>query len=261
MKKLIILCSLTACLFLAACSSQAEEQKNQPKEITVAAAASLTDAVEEAAPLFEEATGTKVNTTFGSSGKLAKQIEHGAPVDLFLSADGMWVDELEEKELADTETRTNFAANRIVLITPKGQSKEDALTFKSLNKVPGEQTIAIGNPDSVPAGSYTKQALEKIQLWKDLKDQLVYASDVRQVLAYVESGEAAYGFVYASDAEISDNIQVVEQVDKNLHNPITYPGILISKSRTKDQAEAFLSFLKEDQGQDILRKYGFEVEG
>ncbi|SDN86902.1 molybdate ABC transporter substrate-binding protein [Halobacillus aidingensis] len=251
MRKLIWIWSSMILLFLCSCASPSDSSE---MSIRIAAAASLKDVMEELTPLFEEQYNIEIETIYGGSGKLARQIEQGAPVDVFLSADLRWIELLKEQNLVEEDTYIEYATNRIVLIGDDSTSRLD--TIQELNLKENEQ-LAVGNPESVPAGTYTKQALERIQLWSRLEDQMVFGSDVRQVLAYVESGQVDYGFVYASDAMISDRVITLTKVDHNLHDSIVYPGIVISKSRAKEQGQKFLTFLTSDRATEIYNAYGF----
>ncbi|MYL20725.1 molybdate ABC transporter substrate-binding protein [Halobacillus litoralis] len=241
-------------LFSAGCAG-AEEKPT----LTIAAAASLTDAMEEIVPQYEDTSNVNVTLLLGSSGKLARQIEQGAPVDVFLSADTRWTTYLKERALTDDDQTTTFAENQLVIISHEEQPSINSL--KALDSMAGDQTLAVGNPDSVPAGTYTKQALETIQLWDRLQEQMVFAGDVRQVLTYVESGDADYGVVYATDALISDKVHVTAEVDPALHDSIIYPAAAITKSRTEDAASSFLTFLSTEKAVSILENNGFTTLG
>ncbi|MGR9048011.1 molybdate ABC transporter substrate-binding protein [Halobacillus faecis] len=251
MRKLTwISCSMIL-LFLCSCASSSDSDETS---VRIAAAASLKDVMEELTPLFEEQYKIEIETIYGGSGKLARQIEQGAPVDVFLSADSRWIELLKEQNLVKKDTYIEFTTNRIVLISD--DSKHRLNTIQEL-KLTENEKLAVGNPESVPAGTYTKQALEKIHLWESLEEKVVFGSDVRQVLTYVESGQVDYGFVYASDAMISDQVTTLTQIDPTLHDSIIYPGIVISKSRTKEQGKQFLAFLTSDQATEIYKAYGF----
>ncbi|MBX0358333.1 molybdate ABC transporter substrate-binding protein [Halobacillus sp. Nhm2S1] len=251
MRTLIWIWSMMILLILCSCASPSDSNETN---IRIAAAASLKDVMEELTPRFEEQYHIEIETIYGGSGKLARQIEQGAPVDVFLSADLRWIELLKEQDLVDKDTYIEFATNQIVLIGDESKNRLD--TIQELELTESEQ-LAVGNPESVPAGTYTKQTLERIQLWGKLEDQMVFGSDVRQVLAYVESGQVDYGFVYASDAMISDQVATLTQVDPTLHDSIIYPGIVLSKSRTKDQGKKFLTFLTSDHATEIYKAYGF----
>ncbi|MGP4059684.1 molybdate ABC transporter substrate-binding protein [Halobacillus sp. H74] len=249
-KNFLMLYFCTITLSLAGCMSNTEEN-----EITIAAASSLTDVLEQAIPLYEKEYDIEVNLLLGGSGKLARQIEQGAPVDVYLSADRRWIEDLQEAGMVENDSYVEYATNRLVLVGSNTQ--KESLAFRKLNSLSSDKQVAIGNPKSVPAGTYTKQALEKIQVWEQLKKQVIFASNVRQVLTYVETDEVDYGIIYASDAEISDNVKILDEVDNQLHDSIIYPGIITSKSRSKEKSKAFLSFLNEKQIQGIFNSYGF----
>ncbi|KHE68292.1 molybdate ABC transporter substrate-binding protein [Halobacillus sp. BBL2006] len=239
-------------ILLTGCAAESEENQT----LTISAAASLTDAIQEIAASYEESHNVNIKLNLAGSGKLAQQIEQGAPVDLYLSANQAWMDQLAEKKLVDPDSRTNFATNRIVLVGSKGKKLKGPI--QELQTWSENEQLAIGDPESVPAGTYTKQALKTIQVWPKIQNQLVFASDVRQVLAYVESGNVDFGFVYASDAQISDQVSVLTTLDSDWHKPIIYPAAIISDSNQKNHAEKFLSYLKSKPAQKVLHKYGFQ---
>ncbi|USG63684.1 molybdate ABC transporter substrate-binding protein [Brevibacillus ruminantium] len=225
-------------------------------ELMVSAAASLTDALNEIKPLFEQQhQGVKLTYILGSSGKLATQIEQGAPSDLFLSASKKDMDTLEEKQLILKESRSDFTKNELVLVV----GKDSPLSVSSFEELGSDSIkhLAVGQPDSVPAGRYAKEALEHLKLWEPVSAKLVFGSDVRQVLTFVESGNAEAGIVYGSDAATSEKVKVVATANADWHKPIVYPGAVIASSQHQDVAQAFLSFLLSDQGKEILQKYGF----
>lgn len=228
----------------------------EPTELMISAAASLTDALNEIKQVYEkENNSVELLFNFGGSGKLAAQIEQGAPTDLFLSADQKSMDNLEENSLVKADSRTDFTGNKIVLVAEK--NKEISIhSFEDLD--PNTLTqIAIGEPKSVPAGTYAKEALESLGKWDEVQTKLVYAKDVRQVLTYVESGNADIGFVYWSDALISDNVKVLAEADTAIHTPIVYPAAIVADSKHQAEAQQFINFLHSDVGQSILEKYGF----
>lgn len=246
------------CFFLLiGCSDELFQKSNAKDELLVSAATSLTDAMEEMVEAYKEVNpNTEITLNFGGSGKLAQQIQQGAPADIFLSADQEWMDMLDEQELIASGTRTDFATNALVLIG----NKDHPVTIDSLNALPSSaiDQIAIGNPDSVPAGSYAKEALQRTDLWKaSLLDKFVYGKDVHQVLTYVQSGNADVGFVYASDVPLAKNAEVLLKIDDDLHDDIVYPAGVTSYSENSKQARDFISFLKSDKGAAILQSYGF----
>jgi molybdate transport system substrate-binding protein len=225
-------------------------------ELMVSAAASLTDALQELKSGFEsEHPGVTLTYVFGSSGKLAQQIENGAPVDVFLSASGKDMDKLQEKNLIKQDTRIDFAKNQLVLVANKSSSLQlDSFEQIAPDKV---EHFAIGEPESVPAGRYAKEVLEHLKLWDSLQSKLVFANDVRQVLTYVESGNADLGAVYASDAVIAKQVKVLATADSNWHKPIVYPGAVVASAAHPVEAKAFLDYLQGDKGKEVLEKYGF----
>ena len=236
-------------------TSQANTEE-KPTELMISAAASLTDALNEMKQVYENEHKTvRLLFNFGGSGKLATQIEQGAPTDLFLSADQISMDKLEKKSLVMADSRADFTGNKIVLVGEKNNN----ITFSSLNDIdPKNLTqIAIGEPESVPAGKYAKEALESLGKWDAVQTKLVYAKDVRQVLTYVESGNVDIGLVYSSDAMTSDNVKVLAEVDAALHTPIIYPAAIVADSGNQAEAQQFIDFLLSDVGQSILEKYGF----
>ena len=193
---------------------------------------------------------------FGASGALLQQIEQGAPTDVFISAAAKQIDTLEQKGSIVPGTRTNFANNQLVLIAPKNSAT--VTSFDSL-KTPEITRISIGEPRSVPAGQYAEQVLQKLSLINDVKTKLVYANNVRQVLAAVESGNADAGIVYITDAKISDKVKVAAIAEEGSHSPIVYPIAVLKSSKNIDAAKAFVQYLSSDEARAVLRKNGFSL--
>ncbi len=254
---------MVSMLGLAGCGSGKESQGNtnassgEKTEIMVMAAASLTDALQELKTSFEsEHPTTTVTYSFGGSGKLAQQIEQGAPADVFLSASKKDMDKLQEKSLIAADTRGDFTKNELVLVAPKNTSLQ-VTSFENM-KPEQLQRLAVGEPESVPAGRYTKETMEKLGTWTQYKDKLVLGKDVRQVLTYVESGNADAGVVYASDAKTSQKVVILAQAKPEWHKPITYPGAVVAGSKHVQEAEEFLTYVKGEKGQAIFKKYGFQ---
>ena len=224
----------------------------QAAEMTVSAAASLTNAFTEIKSMFEKKhAGLQVNVNYAASNPLLKQIQEGAPVDVFASADQATMDKAVAAKVVDPATRKNFALNDLVLIVPAGSKKpaklEDIKAFKR---------VAIGNPDSVPAGRYTKDALNTAKLWEAVQPQLIMGNSVRQVLDYVARGEVEAGFVFATDAAImKDKVEVLEVLKTT--EPVTYPIALVQREGRNDKAQAFQDFVMSESGQQVLAKYGF----
>lgn len=221
-------------------------------EMTVSAAASLTNAFTELKALFEKQhAGLTVYTNFAASNPLLKQIQEGAPVDVFASADQATMDKAAAAKVVDTSTRKNFASNDLVLIVPKGTAKPAALT--DLKKC---QKIALGKPDSVPAGRYTKAALTSAGLWETLMPQFIQGNSVRQVLDYVARGEVDAGFVYRTDAlQLADKVDTVMNVEG--HEPVSYPIAVVTTGKNAVMGQAFINFVLSPHGQAVLAKYGF----
>lgn len=231
------------------------DNKPADQELIVSAAVSLRDAFGEIGKLYEQRTGTRVIFNFGASGALQRQLESGAPADVFASAALKQMDELANKNLIVTESRRNFARNTMVLITPR-DSKLDITSFAGLADAKVEK-IAVGNPKTVPAGEYAAQLLNNLSL--RIEGRLIYGEDVRQVLDYVVRGEVDAGIVYASDARTVDGlIRVVARADESLHNPILYPIAIVRDSRRQGAARGFIELVMGAEGQSILRRNGFE---
>lgn len=225
--------------------------------LLVSAAASLKDVLEDIKPLYQKHhSDLNLTFNFGASGALLQQIEQGAPVDIFISAAKPQMDTLDEKGALVTGTRTNLAKNKLVLIVPKNSNA--VTSFKSLTK-PEVKRISIGEPRSVPAGQYAEQVLQKLNLLNAVKPKLVYANNVRQVLAAVESGNADAGFVYATDAKISAKVKVAVIADESSHLPIVYPMAVLMSSKNINAAKAFVQYLSGSEAKNVLRKYGFIV--
>lgn len=223
--------------------------------LTVSGAASLTNAFTEVKAAFEKKNPSiPVITNFAASNPLLRQIEEGAPVDVFASADQATMNKAQEKKLIDEGTRKNFALNDLVLIVP-ADSKLALAGLDDLKK--GEvQRIAIGNPESVPAGRYGKAALTASGLWETLQPKYIMGESVRQTLDYVSRGEVEAGIVYGTDAkQAGDKVRVIAVLSG--HEPVLYPIAVVTGSKAKKEAQAFIDFVLSAEGQAILAKYGF----
>ncbi|MUK88154.1 molybdate ABC transporter substrate-binding protein [Ornithinibacillus sp. L9] len=258
MKHLIII--LATFVTLTGCSSTNEINKSEPnnQELLISVATSLTEVLQEIVELYEmENPHTTITLNIGSSGTLARQIQQGAPADIFLSADEPSMDLLDDQGLLVSDTRIDFTKNQLILIGDQDSSIE-VNSLEELMEYDIDQ-IAIGNPDSVPAGSYTKSALENSGIWNHsrLQNKLIYAKDVRQVLTYVTSGNAEIGFVYYTDVLLSDQVKQLLSINEDLHEPITYPGSVIATSEQREIANDFLLFLKQEKATQLFKKYGF----
>lgn len=221
-------------------------------EVTVSAAASLTDAFNELKRVFEkEHPDLKVNTNYAASNPLLRQILAGAPADVLATADQATMNSAADSKVIDSVSRKNFAGNELVLIVPKDGKKP-----AKLEDLAQMEKIAIGNPDSVPAGRYTKAALEKAGLWDKLQDKFIQGTSVRQALEYVDRGEVDAGFVYRTDAaQKSGSVDIVMTVQG--HEPVTYPIAVCHGGNNLEAGKAFVNFVLSPQGQEILAKYGF----
>ncbi len=223
------------------------------EKIIVSAAASLTDAFNQVGKGFDKSNpGVKVTFNFAASGPLLQQIIQGAPVDVFASADIKTMQMARLKGVIDYPTVVNFAGNKLVLVAPKGTA------LKSLKDLLGGSVsrIAVGKPETVPAGLYTKEALRKAGMWSVLKPKFIYADSVRQVLEYVSRGEVDAGFVYATDAAVVRNkVKVVSDVKG--HKPVVYPIGVVSSTKHRAAALSFIKYLLSDKGRAILARYGF----
>ena len=246
----IILAASTLGLFSAAVASET---------VTVFAAASLANAIEEIGNLFSASEKGRIVPSLASSSTLAKQIEGGAPANVFISADQEWMDYLASRRLIVQESRFDLLGNRLVIIAPFGSTKKiDVKPGFPLAKLLGQDRLATGDPDHVPAGKYAKIALEKFGVWPEIQGKLARADNVRAALALVERGECPLGIVYSTDAAISKKVAVVGTFPADSHTPITYPAALVAGNDTST-ARQFLEFLKAPQARAVFEKYGFVV--
>jgi molybdate transport system substrate-binding protein len=261
----VTLCAIAGCNF----TSPTIEQGNTPNtasvpnvkqenvQLIVSAATSLKEALNEITPLYSKAkSNVAIRNNFGSSGDLQQQIINGAPVDVFISAAAKQMDELQKKDLIVADTRRDLLSNRLVLIVPA--DKGDAKELKDLTNASIER-IAIGDPRSVPVGQYAEQALTKLELLQDVQSKFVLGNNVRQVLQFVESGNAQAGIVYATDAKTSTKVKVVQVIDAKLHKPIVYPIAVLQKSSNQPSAKSYLEFLSSEPAKNIFEKYGFST--
>jgi len=225
-------------------------------ELTVFAAASLSDALKEVSDAYTQGGGAPVRLSFAASSALARQIEAGAKADIFFSADTDWVDYLQARNLVDTATRQNVLCNRLVLIA--GASDKIALNIAPnfpLAAAIGKSRLATGDPDSVPVGRYARSALTTLGVWNEVADRVVRADNVRVALAYVARGEASLGIVYETDALIEKKVRIVDTFPANTHPPIVYP-IVVTRTAASG-AKTYAAFVAGPQAAGIFRKYGF----
>ncbi|MHB0879642.1 molybdate ABC transporter substrate-binding protein [Paenibacillus sp. SEL1] len=239
-------------------SSQTSSKTAETIELTISAAASLTDALKEIQHSYESThTGIKLNFNFGGSGALEKQIEQGAPSDLFLSASTKNMKSLVDQQLIDTKKQKTWLTNELVAVIPADGAMNIAsvtdLTKKEVKKV------AIGIPESVPAGNYAQEALTKAKLWDTLQSKLVQAKDVRQVLQYVETGNADVGFVYKTDALTSQKAKIAFEVNPKTYSLVEFPIGIVKATKHIQEAEDFYAYLQSQESLNIMDKYGFTI--
>jgi molybdate transport system substrate-binding protein len=243
-------------IMAVACNRGGNDDHSQTVEISVLAAASLTDAMKEIESRYESThPGVRVVPSFASSGKLKQQIEQGAPADLFISAGAKEMNALVREGIVDPRERVDLLGNELVLIVPK-DSRVKVNGFSDLSS-PQIKTIAIGQPETVPAGQYAKQALENMNLWKQVQSKLVFAGDVRQVLAYVKTGNVDAGIVYRTDIRNAHEVKVVAVADPKTHQPILYPAGVIKATTHPKQTRDFYNWLRGPEAMKIFQKYGF----
>jgi molybdate transport system substrate-binding protein len=228
-------------------------------EITVSAAISLKNAFGDIGKITEgRYPGTKVRFNFGGSGDLTRQIEAGAPVDIFASAAQKDMDNIDQKGLIISGTRMNFAGNSVVLVK-SGMSQIRMELFEDLRKAEVKK-IVIGNPKSVPAGRYAEEVLKYLSLWEVVNDKLVFAEHVRQALDYVARNEVDAGIVYSTDAIIRPKeVRIVTKAPDKSHQPIVYPIGIVKGSKNQILAREFITLVLSTEGKNLLKKYGFET--
>lgn len=244
-----------ALLGASACTAAPAPRPEQPATLVVAAAANLQFAFEEVRPLFEKEARVKVEFTFGSSGNLARQIENGAPIDVFASADEAFVDELEGKGLVLEDTRQVYAFGRLALVS----NRKAGLDLKTLQDLasPGIKHVAIANPEIAPYGRAARQALERAGVWDRIVGKVVYGEDIRQALQYVQTGNAEAGIVALSIADVPEVTYTL--VDQGLHEPLRQEMAVIRRTQQEGAARKFSAFVRGPQGGPILKKYGFSL--
>jgi molybdate transport system substrate-binding protein len=257
MKKLYLVGLAIVIFGLSACSSK-ESPQTKPIELTISAAASLNEALIEIKENFEkENKNIKIMYNIGSSGALKQQILQGAPVDLFLSASHDQFTELLQEGLIDEQKQIDLLGNQLALIT----NKENPAQLNGFSDLSDRQVkkIAIGIPESVPAGKYAKQTLQNAGIWDQIQPIVIQTKDVRQVLTYVETGNVDAGIVYMTDVKVSDKVHVVAVAGDQTHDSIIYPAGIINTTSHKKEAEIFLDYLKSKTTKTIFEKFGFIV--
>jgi molybdate transport system substrate-binding protein len=226
-------------------------------EITVFAAVSLTDSLKEIAVHYEKQTGENVVFNFGASSTMARQIEEGAPADIFFSADEAKMDGLQKRGFILSGTRKDRLSNSLVIVVPSDSSLAITSATNLVDAV--VRRIALADPKAVPAGIYSKEYLEKLHLWKTVQPKVVPTENVRAALAAVESGNVEAGMVYKTDAAISHKVKVAYEISLRDGPKITYPVAVIQESKHIAEAMAFVKYLESDDAAQVFEKYGFIV--
>ncbi len=231
------------------------------QQLTVMAAASLTDSMKDISALWEKAGHKPLQMSFGASSTLARQIEQGAPAHVFASADEQWMDYLAKRDLIAADTRKSLLGNEIVLVVPvvKPQHVTIVPGFDLLGMLGSDGRLAVGDPAHVPVGIYAEQALRKLGLWDGIVPRLARTEDVRAALRFVELGEAPVGIVYATDAAISKGVSIAGTFPESSHDPVTYPFAVI-KAGDNPEARALMTFLEGPQAREVFVRRGFKVE-
>lgn len=270
MKKLKIFLTVVSAIALiisiSACGTNSPTQNDKTIEqgttkesksvtLTISAAASLKAAMEEIKSAYaKEKPNVTITYNFGASGPLQQQIEQGAEVDLFISAAAKQMDALKKKSLILDDTRRNLLENRIVLVIPKDSSIVSDFKDLTNEKV---RKIALGGPKSVPVGQYAEEVLTKLNLLDAIKPKVVYGGDVKEVLTWVETGNADAGIVYETDAKVSDKVKIAATAPQDSHEPVIYPAAVIKASKNTDSAKDFINYLYSGKSKLIFEKYGF----
>ncbi|MCG9542282.1 molybdate ABC transporter substrate-binding protein [Vibrio sp. Isolate33] len=251
MKKLVTLVTLALTTSLSSTHLLAAEK------LRVYAASSMTNAVNLLVEEFEKNHTVDVIPVYASTSSLVRQIERGAPADIFISANEKWMTHLVDRKYVSSDNVTNLCENELVLIAPKDSSVSlDLSQSEQWTKLLTNERLAVGNTMSVPAGIYAKEALETLGVWDDVSTRLAPSNNVRMALALVERSEAKLGIVYKTDALLSKEVNLVETFPSDLHTPIRYP---VAKMSDKVIAEEFYTFLDSEKAKDILNSFGFEV--
>ena len=261
MKKIIFITLLISYLFISCGSSNTTDNTSKTntenKEISVLAAASLTDVLTELANNYKTETGTTVTFSFASSGALQTQIEAGSPADIFFSAAQKQMDALQEKDLIDNDTRKDLLENKVVLISPTNSN----LNIKSFTDMTNANVtkIGLGEPKSVPVGQYSEEILSNLSILDTVKQKAVYGSDVRNVLSWVRTGEVDCGIVYATDAQIANDINIIAEAPEGTHKKVIYPIAIVKSSANKEEAKKFIDYISNDKAAEAFKNYGFTV--
>ena len=255
------MCCATTFIYLAAVclgiAAGAHGAQAQEKTLTVFAAASMRNALDDVNAAFSKASGIPVKASYAASSALMKQIEQGAPADVFVSADLEWMQYGAQKKLIKDDTRVNLLGNKLVLIAPNDSKIADVVIGPGfdLAKLAGDGRIATGDVRAVPVGKYAKQALEHLGAWTAVQPKLAMTENVRAALTLVARGEALLGIVYETDAKVEPGVKILGTFPENSHAPIVYPVAATVTART--EAAAYLGFLRSQQAKAMFGRYGF----
>ena len=225
-------------------------------EVVVFAAASMTETISSLGERFEEKTGLPVIASFAGSGTLARQISEGAPANVFVSANMKWLQFLDDEKMLVPGSLVTMASNSLELVAPKETPEVMDFDVAKLPELLGDGRLAIGDPESVPVGTYSKGALENLGLWEDVQKKAVMLPNVRAVLALVERGEVPYAIIYGTDLKLAKNIRLVTTFPEESHPPIVY-GMALIKDHDTHSAKQFYDFIQSDEGGEIIRSFGF----
>jgi len=250
---------LAAYAVLAATAAAPQPAPAAQKSIIVFAAASMKNALDDVDDAFTGLSGVKVVASYAASSALMKQIEQGAPADVFLSADVDWMDYGAQRRLIRNDTRINLLGNRLVLIAPKDSGIANVIIEPGLDlaTLAGDGRIAVGDVRAVPAGLYAKAALQKLGAWTAAEPRLAMAENVRAALVLVARGEAPLGIVYETDAKVDSAVKIIGVFPEDSHPPIIYPAALTTDA--KPEAAPYLAFLRSQAAKAIFARYGFNV--
>lgn len=248
-------CCWLACLPLMGCAVETNSPSGRDTELVVFAAASLTDALREAAREIETAGGPAARLSFGSSGALARQISSGAPANVFVSANSAWVEWLAGEGVCRTESTRVILRNSLVVVVPGDATG----TLTRLQDLSGLSRIVLANTRSAPAGIYARQALEAVGVWESMRKRIIEADNVRAALVLVARGEADAGIVYATDALACDRVKTVLDVPQALHGRIEYLLVALEEDHVQTAIEAWVSALTSEGARKVFLRYGFEV--
>ncbi len=250
---------VTSCNTIGKIQLEQPSNANQSTQLIVSAAASMKDVIEDIEPLYQQKhPETEIIYNFGSSGSLQRQIEQGAPVDVFISAASKHMDALEKEEMLLTETRRDLLKNQMVLVTAETNAKNNP-KFDNFDDLTSQEitTIALGEPASVPAGKYAQEVLTSFKIADKVTPKAVYGKDVRQVLNYVATGNADAGIVYRTDVQVADNVKIVATAPENTHSPVTYPIAVIKDSQHSEEAKDLIAFLSTPEAKQVFEENGF----